>query len=89
MGLVTITSKGQMTLPKHIRDELQIQPGDQCYVWVRGGDIVVMPKNKNFNDLAGLLGKPPKGAGSSLEEIDRAVEDAVGRHVLGLEDDEE
>jgi AbrB family looped-hinge helix DNA binding protein len=60
MGLVTISSKGQMTLPKQIRDELQIQPGDQCYVWVRGGDIVVMPKNKNFNDLAGLLESRPK-----------------------------
>jgi antitoxin PrlF len=88
MGLVTITSKGQMTLPKQIRDELQIQAGDQCYVWVRDGDIVIMPKNKNFNDLAGLLGKPPRGAGSSLEEIDNAVGDAVARHVLGLEEDE-
>ena len=88
MGLVTITSKGQMTLPKHIRDELQIQPGDQCYVWVRGGDIVVMPKNKNFKDLAGILGTPPRGAGATLEEIDDAVGDAVARHVLGLEDEE-
>jgi antitoxin PrlF len=86
MGLVTITSKGQMTLPKQIRDELQIQPGDQCYVWVRGGDIVVMPKNKGFKDLAGILGKPPHGAGSTLEEIDDAVGDAVARHVLGLEE---
>jgi antitoxin PrlF len=89
MGLVTITSKGQMTLPKQIRDELQIQPGDQCYVWVRGGDIVVMPKNKSFKDLAGLLGKPPRGAGSTLEEIDEAVGQAVARHVLGLDEEEE
>ena len=89
MGLVTITSKGQMTLPKQIRDELQIQPGDQCYVWVRGGDIVVMPKNKDFNDLAGLLGKPPRGSGATLEEIDDAVGNAVARHVLGLAEDDE
>ncbi|MET0171790.1 MAG: AbrB/MazE/SpoVT family DNA-binding domain-containing protein, partial [Agrobacterium vaccinii] len=31
----TITSKGQMTVPKSVREQLDIRPGDKCYVWVR------------------------------------------------------
>ncbi len=84
---LTITSKGQMTVPKEIRDQLNIMPGDKCYAWVRGSEMIVIPRNKNFADLLGFLGEPPRGKGTTLDEIDATVAEAVGRHVMGLDDD--
>jgi hypothetical protein len=36
-----------------------------------------MPKNKRLADLAGMLGKPPAGAGATLEDLDEAIGRAV------------
>lgn len=73
----TITSKGQMTVPKNVRDELEIKPGDKCYVWVRHREMIVIPRNKSIKDLSGILGAPPNGRKLDIEEIDCIVGDAV------------
>ena len=88
-AFVTVTSKGQLTIPKDIRDKLHITEGTQCYVTEHGGDVIIMPRNKSLADLAGFLGEPPRGKGASLAEIDEAVRAAVGRHVAGLDADED
>lgn len=81
-AFTTMTSKGQLTIPKEVREQLGLEPGTRFYVTVRGGEVVAMPKNRKLADLAGFLGKPPHGAGATLEEL----EEAIGRHVA--EDDE-
>ena len=88
-AFVTVTSKGQLTIPKDIRDKLRITEGTQCYVTEYGGEVVVIPRNKKFADLAGILGDPPRGKGATLAEIDDAVRAAVGRHVAGLDTDDQ
>lgn len=78
---ITITSKGQMTIPKDLREQLKVQPGDKCYAWVRDGELVIVPRNKPILELAGFFGKPPAGTPLSQKEIDEAVMDAaVERH---------
>ena len=40
----TLTSKGQVTIPKHIRDTLHLQPGAAVEFSVNaGGDVVLRP----------------------------------------------
>ncbi|MBY4629648.1 AbrB family transcriptional regulator [Rhizobium sp. H4] len=80
-GEFTLSPKGQITLPKDLRDALGLQPGDQLVFSVIDGEVVMTPKSINFNDLAGLLGSPPNGR-ASLEEIDAAVTDAAGNDVV-------
>lgn len=82
MGITTMTSKGQLTIPKEIRDELKLTPGTRFYVTIRNGQVVAVPKNKKLADLAGILGKPPDGARLTVEAMDEAIMEAVG------EDDE-
>ena len=76
-SLPTMTSKGQLTIPKDVRDRLNLTPGTRFYVTVRNGEVVAIPKNKKLADLAGFLGTPPSGAGFNLEEIDEAIMDAI------------
>jgi antitoxin PrlF len=85
---VTVSSKGQITIPKEMREELNLRPGDQMIYGIVDGLIVITPKNVDFNDLAGLLGKPPNGP-ATLEEIDEAVLQAAGANALDVSDDEE
>ncbi|MGX8011472.1 AbrB/MazE/SpoVT family DNA-binding domain-containing protein [Mesorhizobium sp. ORM8.1] len=77
-----LTSKGQLTIPKDVREALSLKAGDMIAWTVVDGHLVGTPRNLDFEDLAGFLGDPPGGP-ASLEEIDVAVRDAVGRHVAG------
>ncbi|MDR6758872.1 AbrB family looped-hinge helix DNA binding protein [Mycoplana sp. BE70] len=84
---VTVSSKGQVTMPKEMREELHLRPGDQLIYSIIDGQVVVTPKNVDFNDLAGLLGSPPNGR-FTLQEIDEAVLQAAGTNALDVSDDE-
>lgn len=73
----TISSKGQLTIPKEVRDELNLATGTQLYVTVRNGELVARPKNRSIADLAGILGKPTVGAGATLADLDEAIGQAL------------
>ncbi len=85
----TITSKGQMTVPKNVREQLELKPGDKCYVWVRHGEMIVMPRNKSFNDLAGILGAPPNGRKLAIEDMDPGAAVGEGYRHSTFDEDEE
>ena len=78
----TMTSKGQLTIPKDVREQLSLKPGTRFYVTVLDGRVVALPKTRRLADLAGMLGKPPSGETLSIEQMDEAIMDAVA------EDDE-
>lgn len=81
-ALTTLTSKGQLTIPKAVRDQLRLAPGTKFHVTVRNGEVVARPKNKKMADIAGMLGRPPNGRSLTIEEMDEAIMEAVA------EDDE-
>jgi len=54
----TLTSKGQTTIPKEIRDGLGIKPGDRMtFTLMPDGTVVIRVKRKSVMDLAGVLHK--------------------------------
>jgi AbrB family looped-hinge helix DNA binding protein len=61
-----MTSKGQVTVPKQVRDALGIQQGDQVLFRVVG-DHAVMARTPAFLDLAGSVPVPPDRRGASWE----------------------
>lgn len=81
MASAVLTSKGQMTLPKEVRDDLDVGPGDRIDIVKEGGVYVIRPRNVAIESLAGILGKSPAGAMTPAQE-DEAFATAW------LEDDE-
>lgn len=56
MAKARITSKGQITVPKTIRDRLGVRPGDDLIFDVRGNRVIVTPQpRQGVAALAGLF----------------------------------
>ena len=71
MASTTLTSKGQMTLPKAIRDSFNLKPGDRIDVSADGDRIVLVPSTLKLDDLCSVLPRPKRVA--SLQEIDATI----------------
>lgn len=52
----TLTSKGQTTIPKGIRDRLGMKPGDRMtFTLMPNGTMLVRVKRRSIAELAGIL----------------------------------
>lgn len=74
--VATVTSKGQITLPKPIRQALGVDAGGKVAFDLRGGKVVVTRADAEHED-------PAIGAFLALLEADIRA----GRHVQALPDD--
>jgi len=55
-GEATLTSKGQTTIPKEIREGLGMLPGDRIkFTLLPDGTVVMRAKTKRPADAAGML----------------------------------
>ncbi|HEY9013081.1 MAG TPA: AbrB/MazE/SpoVT family DNA-binding domain-containing protein [Devosia sp.] len=73
----TVTSKGQTTIPKELRDALGIKDGTSLRWKLENGILTVRPRTKRIEDFAGILGPPPNGRHATIEEMNEAIGDAV------------
>jgi len=74
-----VTSKGQITIPKQVRDSLGLNKGTTVIVIEKDGEAILRPKTGRAVDLAGFLGKPPSGRSLTIEEIDDAIAEAAAK----------
>ncbi len=65
-----ITSKGQVTLPKPVRDALGVDAGDAVVFRVEG-ERAIVARTPSFLDLAGAVEVPAAKRGASWDEIRR------------------
>jgi len=73
MPTATLTSKGQMVIPKIIRDRLGLHPGDTLdFVVQDSGDVLIRPATDDVRRLKGLLHRPGR-APVSLEDMEKAI----------------
>lgn len=75
-----ITTKGQITLPKAIRDKLGVKPGDRVTFREQAdGRIVVEAATIDLLSLCGVI--KPKVQGVTVEDMNEAIGQAiVGRY---------
>ena len=70
-----ITSKGQTTLPKPVREALGIVPGDRVrYVILDNNEVRIVPI-KPLSRLFGSL--KHDGPAATLQDMDRAIEEGA------------
>jgi AbrB family looped-hinge helix DNA binding protein len=76
MPTATVTSKGQLTIPKEVRKALCIKPGTRVDFYEgQKGEYIFRPRTGSIRDLEGCLaGLAPQ---MTIEEMDEAIGDAV------------
>jgi AbrB family looped-hinge helix DNA binding protein len=69
-----MTSKGQITIPKNIRDSLNLNTGDKFeFILTQTNDVILRPVTKKVDDVFGLLAQYRKSEPISIEKMDELV----------------
>ena len=66
-----ITSKGQITIPKVVRDALNLGEGDQVVFRVIEGERAILARTPDLLELAGSVSVPAGVRGLAWDEIRR------------------
>lgn len=81
----TLTSKGQITLPKAARDAMQLTTGTRFAFEIIGDKLVLTPARVNALSVRGML-KSPHARVLSIAEMDagitRAMRDEHGKPAI-------
>ena len=74
----TITSKGQITVPKAVRERLALQPGDRLsFVIHDDGTVTVEAETVDLKSLRGVV--KSGGRHVSVDEMDDAIKSGATR----------
>lgn len=71
MASATVTSKGQITLPKSVRERLGIEAGDRLEFVESEQGFLVVPATRDIRSLRGIVGAPRKPV--TLEDMNNAI----------------
>jgi AbrB family looped-hinge helix DNA binding protein len=80
MARTRLSSKGQLIIPKEVRDRHGWVAGTELEVVDRGASVELRPSTAfpptRLEDVAGML--KPKGPTVTLADMDRAIDEAIG-----------
>jgi len=77
MATVTLTSKGQLTIPRQLRDALGLAPGARLQASIdRHGRLVLVPSKYEPEDL--FRERPKVNRVMTTDAMDQAIAMAVG-----------
>lgn len=78
MPSATLTSKGQITIPKVVRDELGLRAGDRvAFRILDDGKVIVEPETIDLLDLEGTL--KPRRKGVTLADMEETIRAEASR----------
>ena len=73
MALATLTTKGQVTIPKKIRESLKLHTGDKIEITLTAKrEAIIRPISKKVDDVFCKLHKSGRKP-VSVEEFDKAI----------------
>jgi len=79
MPIVTLTPKGQMTIPKEVRDALNLKPSEKVIIVVEGSHAIIKPLRGNILDLGGSVKIPDKERPINFHKIREEVKKKVAK----------
>ncbi|MBS1201042.1 MAG: hypothetical protein H6R27_1720 [Proteobacteria bacterium] len=71
MTTATMTSKGQITLPKSVRSRLGLQAGDRVEFVETPDGFLVLPLKGDLTDIKGIVPRPRNPV--SIREMNRVI----------------
>ena len=73
MSTSTLTSKGQITIPKEVRDQLHLKTGSRLEFFVEpSGRVILQALNSDFRSLRGMIRSKRKRP-VSIQEMNEAI----------------
>ena len=82
MTEATLTSKGQITIPKAVRESLGLATGDRVEFVATDKGFVVMPVKRDLNALCGMF-KGRRAEPATLADIKSAIAEMGSEPELG------
>ncbi|AGA88910.1 looped-hinge helix DNA binding domain, AbrB family [Thioflavicoccus mobilis 8321] len=80
MTTSTLTTKGQITIPKHIRERLMLHAGDKLdFTLTETGDILLKPVTRRVDEVFGRLGRPGQPA-LTPADMDAAIQQRMAKN---------
>jgi antitoxin PrlF len=77
MPTATITSKGQITIPKQVRTSLGIGTGDRVeFVEIKEGVFQIVAATQDIKSLKGIVPKPKRPV--TIDDMNKAVAEMGG-----------
>ncbi len=71
MASATLSSKGQVTLPKSVRDRLGVEAGDRLEFIESEQGFLVVAATRDIRSLKGIVGPPKKPV--TVEDMNNAL----------------
>ncbi|MFT4219312.1 MAG: AbrB/MazE/SpoVT family DNA-binding domain-containing protein [Microbacterium sp.] len=86
MSIATMTSKGQITVPKDVREDLNLTAGSKVmFVKLHNGQYRLVARTGKIQDLFGILYDPARPP-MTIEDINEAIaEGGAASGMQGLE----
>lgn len=76
MATAVLSGKGRITIPKPVRDRMNLKPGDRIAVIVQAdGTALLIPRPYRLADLKHIL--PPPKRSATVEEMNEAIAAAI------------
>lgn len=78
MSSATITAKGQITIPKDVRNRLGVDVGDRIeFVEIESGVFKIIPAIRDVTELKGIVKNPKQRV--TLGQMDLAIKNRAER----------
>ena len=78
MPMSILTSKGQTTIPKSIRELLHLKPRDRLIYVIDGDHVIVRPLHGNLQGLKGIFREAVRGP-IDFKQLREGTKRVVGR----------
>jgi AbrB family looped-hinge helix DNA binding protein len=79
----TITSKGQVTIPKNMRETLHLYSGDKVdFIKNKNNEIIIKPLTKKASEVSGILSKYKKTEAVSVEDMNQGIKNSLKKKFI-------
>jgi AbrB family looped-hinge helix DNA binding protein len=82
MPIAVLTSKGQMTIPKEVRNALNLKPAEKVVIVIEGDHAVIKPLRGTILDIGGSIKIPEKEKPIDFRKVREDVRKKVAKRAV-------